>query len=270
MRLISFFAGLLFSTVAATAGHGAETFVLLYCRAQPETLTVNEGDTVTFTGGNCFSPGFTESYTGEWRSPILLPGQTFSYTFNQPGRYVWRALSPSLDAYYPGVIDVRPVEGNPPAIWISRPLDNFQVSGYTDVEAATTNTPESVVAIYFYADAQLVGMATNPPYVVTLVTNSGTFNVRASVVNTAGRTNTSAAIRLTFGFPWLFQPWRLPQGQTACFVDEHLRPWCIQWSEDLKVWNRIRLSGQVWGNSIMVDETTTNVMQRFYFVQNCL
>jgi hypothetical protein len=149
------------------------------------------------------------------------------------------------------------------------------IAGYTDIEAATTNSPDSVKAVYFYASGQLVGAATNTPYVASVDFGGkyGTYDFTASLVTTAGETNTSAPVHLTFTVdsPQLFQPWRLPQGEMVCFACV-AQPWSIQWSSDLRIWNRGVLSGQLWGNSLMVDETTTNsnVMQRFYWIQNSL
>src|SRR5689334_17488413 len=61
-------------------GDAAETFFvdLPGTRADPELLTINQGDTVVFAWSD-LSPGLTESYTGEWKSPVLRTGQTFSY-----------------------------------------------------------------------------------------------------------------------------------------------------------------------------------------------
>ena len=261
--------------LSVTLGDAAETLVVQLpgTRANPELVTINQGDTVVFAWGG--PSGLIESYTGEWKSPVLQSGQTFSYTFTNPGTYVYRVRSGVYgnEFIYPGVIRAQPVRGSYPAIWITRPLDHFIVPSYAAIEAATTNSPQSVKAVYFYANNQVVGTATNAPYVVTVDLSSslGTYAFTATVVDTRGQTNSSAPVWITFT-NWddkLFQPWRLPQGQTIFFVSGG-GPWCIQWSGDLKTWNRGRLNGQQWGDSVVVDETTTNVIQRFYWIQYCL
>jgi len=252
----------------------AETFtVQLAGSPYPELLTINQGDTITFAWSQFYSSQMTESYTGEWRSPLLGPGQNFSYTFTNAGTYVYRTGHSPSEGYCPGVIKVQALTNAYPAVWIARPLDNFTVAGYTDIEAATTNSPGSVASVNFYADGGYVGSVTNPPYVFTAITNLGTYSFTASVVDTGGQTNFSAPIRITFAYqePFAFGLWRLPEGQTVFFKSAVGGPYCVEWSQDLKTWYR-RILGQQWGNAVIVDETTTNanVMQRFYKVLDCL
>ena len=256
-----------------TVSDAAEAFVQLTSLVRnPEVLAINEGDTVTFVWTDTYSPGFTESYTGEWKSPVLHQGQTFSYTFATPGTYVYRTGYQPSDPSFPGVIRVQPVTGAYPAVWIASPLDHFVVPGYTQLQAGTTNPPETVKLVNFYADGQLIGSATNAPYQVTadFTTNSGTYHISTSVITLAGQTNTSVPIQLTFDSQQLFQPWRLPQGQTVFFKSAAGGPWCIIWSEDLRTW-KTRVPGQLWGRSLIVDESTTNGLpQRFYMLESCL
>ena len=253
--------------------HAAQTFgVVLNGLPYPELLTINQGDTVTFQFSET---GSTECYTGEWSTPILQAGQTFSFTFTRPGTYVYRVSSgvpPTYDnVFFPGLVKVQALDGAPPPIWIARPLDHFIVAGYTEMEAATTNSAQSVVAVNFYVDGQLFGTVTNPPYLVNPAFPPGTHQFTASVVDTLGRTNISAPISVTFGEinPQLFWPGRLPQGQTVIFESAAGGPFCLYWSGDLATWSR-QVLGQSIGRSIIVDETTTNVTQRFYYLKQCL
>ena len=266
------FVGLCAAHFSSAATLAAEAFVQLTSLVRdPEILAVNEGDTVTFVWNDPYQPGFTESYTGEWKSPLLHQGQTFSYTFTSPGTYVYRTGYQPGYPYFPGVIRVQAVTGPYPAVWIASPLDHFVVSGYSVIEAATTNSPQLVKSVDFYADGQFIGSATNWPYRVTadFTTNSGTYQITASVVDTVGHTNASAPISITFDGQQLFHPWRLPQGQTVFFRSIAGGDWCILWSADMKTWNP-RPIGAIVGNSVVVDESTTNVVQRFYKLQYCL
>lgn len=265
--------------IGARLADAAETFVVqLGGPVNPELLTINQGDTITFLCSPFYPLSLlTESYTGEWRSPLLAPGQSFSYTFTGPGTYVYRAGSSlSQQPYFPGVIKVQAVTNAYPAVWIARPLDNFTVPGYTDIEVATTNSSDSVKSVNFYADGQYLGSVTNPPYIFTAIftaiTNIGTtYNFTASVVDTTGQTNFSAPVRITFANQVPFGLWRLPEGQTVFFMSAAGGPYCLEWSQDLKTWSR-RILGQQLGNSVIVDETTTNanVIRRFYKLVDCL
>jgi plastocyanin len=52
----------------------------------PATLAVPRGTTVVWTNASA-TAHTTTSDTGLWDSGSMAPGQTFSYTFSQPGRY---------------------------------------------------------------------------------------------------------------------------------------------------------------------------------------
>jgi len=97
--------------LSVTLGDAAETLVVQLpgTRANPELVTINQGDTVVFAWGG--PAGLTESYTGEWKSPVLQSGQTFSYTFTNPWTYVYRVRSGVYgnEFIYPGVIRAQPV-----------------------------------------------------------------------------------------------------------------------------------------------------------------
>jgi len=244
-------------------------FVSLYGPVDPEILSINEGDTVTWQVVGS-APAVIESYTGEWRSPSLGAGERFSYTFTNPGTYVYRVTSGSPPPFYsPGLIQVRKLAGGYPAISIVSPLDNFVVPGFADIVAVITNAPLTIKEVRFYAEDQLIGATAYPPYQTTAQLSPGTYKVTASVVDNAGQTNTSTPIRLTFDGLRLFQPFRLPQGQTVFFQCAAGGPFCVQWSDDLTTWH-YRTFAQLVGRLIVVDEATTNVMQRFYKIINCL
>src|SRR6188474_1086849 len=54
----------------------------------PQALAINQGDTIiwVFGQGNELD---VRSYTGEWQSPFLGEGGTFSQAFTTPGEYVY-------------------------------------------------------------------------------------------------------------------------------------------------------------------------------------
>jgi hypothetical protein len=148
-------------------------------------------------------------------------------------------------------------------------MDNFVVPGFADIGAVITNAPLTAQEVNFFADGELIGTLTYPPYHALAQFPSGTHEFTASVVDLAGQTNTSTPIRLTFDALRLFQPFRLPQGQTVLFQCAAGGPFCVQWSEDLTTWH-YRIPAQLVGRLMVVDEATTNIMQRFYKIVNCL
>ncbi len=55
----------------------------------PKVLTVKAGTTVTWTNGDLVMEHDLRGDHGEFISPALQPGETYSYTFNKPGTYTY-------------------------------------------------------------------------------------------------------------------------------------------------------------------------------------
>ena len=241
---------------------------------RPENAAIYVGDTVVWVAKTVMT---TESFTGEWTSPILKRGQSFSYTFTKPGTFVYRsgwysdATPPSFYGYYVGTVAVQPLSDARPAVSIVAPPDGFFVKGYVTMRAAVTNTPAAVRVVNFFREDQLIGTATNAPYdvFVNLGVTGQTYEFRARVIDNAGVTNISPAVNVTFASWKMFKPFRLPQGQFVCFYSAPQAPTCVLWSEHLKGWND-PMVGQDLGDSTYVDETSTNTVVRFYTLQPCL
>lgn len=73
---------------------GATVVVIKNFAFAPAEVRIRAGGTVTWV--NCETPG-TEPHTstadnGEWSSPNLAPGELFSQTFPQPGRYTYHCV----------------------------------------------------------------------------------------------------------------------------------------------------------------------------------
>jgi plastocyanin len=244
-------------------------------RPSPENVAVYVGDTVTWNAQLVVD---TESYTGEWKSPILKVGETFSYTFTKPGTYAYRigwysgSTPPSSIAYYVGTVAVQPLAGPRPAVSIATPPDGFMVPGSFVLLAVVTNSESNVKAVIFYKEDQAIATVTNAPYGITVPGDSNsrkTYEFRASVVDTTGLTNSSPPIRVTYDAFKMFNPFRLPGGQFVSFHSGPGSPDCVFWSEDLKLRND-PVVGQRLGRSTYVDETSTNAVQRFYRIEGCL
>jgi hypothetical protein len=247
----------------------------LEAEPRPENVLVYVDDTVRW---NARLTVGTESYTGEWKSPILKRGETFAYTFTKPGIYVYRIVwysestPPSFIGYRVGTVTVQALADSHPAISIVAPPDGFLVSGSFLMRSAVTNVEANVRAVQFFRGDQLIGTVTNSPFGMFVPgdSNSGkTYEFRASVIDNAGTTNFSPRILITFDAFKMFKPFRLPQGQFVSFHSGPGEPDCVFWSEDLKLRND-PIVGQRLGGSTYVDETSTNAIQRFYKVVGCL
>ena len=273
-RWLVLFALLALSTAVQCGA--AEVTVTMFGRSGPENLSIYVGDTVIFSAA---STTFTESYTGEWKSPVLKVGQTFSHTFTQPGTNVYRvgsysdAAGTDLQGYSPGTITILPWTNSRPIISIVTPVDGFVTPGGALIEAVTTLEQSDVKAVHFFVGNQLFDTVTNAPYqaicgATVPADNLGIYEITASVIDVTGRTNTSPPVHVSVG-SGVFKMWRLPQGQSVIFYSEPGPPSCAQWSDDLKTWQG-RYFHQPVGAETFIDERATNSAHRFYRVISCL
>jgi plastocyanin len=109
---------LLLSSIAAvvlalpSSGLAATIAVKITATAlTPKTFTINKDDAVKWTNADSVNHQLVAN-NGAFASPILRPGQTYTFTFNAAGRYTYHdALHPSLT----GTIEVK---GPPPSLTV--------------------------------------------------------------------------------------------------------------------------------------------------------
>lgn len=88
-RLGAILAAAAATLVVAAPAHAASATVLIGATFfDPQTVTVTQGDTVTWTNGE--GRHTVTSDTGAFDSGPLAPGQTFSFQFTVPGAYPYR------------------------------------------------------------------------------------------------------------------------------------------------------------------------------------
>ncbi len=204
-------------------GHAADLGVILGGGfVGPEDVEIFEGDTLIWQAGGDFLD--VESYTGEWKSPILNSGETFSYTFRKAGRYVYRGGwynggNGPLFRSNPASVRVMPLLGGRPAISIASPPNGFFVHGREVMQAFVTNSPADVQAVQFFRGEELVATVTNPPYRTSVTApTAGNYDFSATVIDSKGFTNASLPIVLTLlpdGDLRVFNLTPLPAGRFA-------------------------------------------------------
>jgi len=65
----------------------------------PKTLGISVGETVTWTNNETGVPHTVVSDDGVWESDTLRPGDSFSFTFDQPGTYTYFcSIHPAMTA----------------------------------------------------------------------------------------------------------------------------------------------------------------------------
>jgi plastocyanin len=75
----------------------------------PANIIVDEGTTVTWTNRDSVGHTVTSDGGGELQSPLLGQKETFSYTFDEPGRYSYFC---SPHPYMKGLVTVREAGAN--------------------------------------------------------------------------------------------------------------------------------------------------------------
>jgi plastocyanin len=120
MRAALALAAVVFATAAAPASAATKSVLIGATFFDPQTVTINEGDIVTWTSGA--GRHTVSSNTGAFDSAPLAEGQSFSYTFASAGSYAYRdRLNPQIAN---GTVIVQAV-GNaaPSAAFIVSPLN---------------------------------------------------------------------------------------------------------------------------------------------------
>jgi Bacterial Ig domain len=115
-----------------------------------------------------YGTNYTESYGGEWKSPPLNLGDSFSFTFTNAGFYAYRTgTMGGYNNLQPGTVTVQAWTDAPPAVTINTPVSGAILSdiGPGLIQASVTNV-EGVAEMQFFANSTLIGTATNAPYAI--------------------------------------------------------------------------------------------------------
>ena len=81
---------------------------------QPQNVSVNTGDTVVWVNAFGYGPDYVESYEGDWKSPPLDAGASFSVTFINPGFYAYRTSESAYTGRTSGTVTVSGWTNQPP------------------------------------------------------------------------------------------------------------------------------------------------------------
>jgi len=85
-------------TTTSTSEDGAGISIVGFAFG-PKTLGISVGETVTWTNNETGVPHTVVSDDGVWQSDTLRPGDSFSFTFDQPGTYTYFcSIHPAMTA----------------------------------------------------------------------------------------------------------------------------------------------------------------------------
>ncbi len=144
-KLLIALIGVLAATVVATAVAATAKVSITDTGFTPKNLTVTAGDTVTWTNNGKQNHQLVAT-TGAFASPVLRPGQSYSFKFGGAGKIGYRdALKPSLS----GTVTVKAPPPPPAGVSIteSQPIviagSTFRLSG-----AVSTGAPNQTIEVY--------------------------------------------------------------------------------------------------------------------------
>jgi plastocyanin len=142
--------------VAGPAGAATKAINIYGSGFSPKTVTITEGDTVTWTNRDNANHQVLAT-KGQFVSPILRPGQSFSFTFRAAATYNYQ------DELHPKLTGTIKVNGLPPSLTLtaSAPIvtagDKVTLSG-----VISSKQPGQQVTIYYqpYPQPSLIQRAT--------------------------------------------------------------------------------------------------------------
>jgi plastocyanin len=127
----------------------------------PTNVTINDGDTVKWTNHDSVNRQLVAD-SGAFASPILKPGQAYSFTFNTPGTYGYH------DALKPAVRGKITVKGPPPSLTLGATAPILVSGGQTTLTGTVSNGKASepvVITTRPYGSAS--------PQVATVMSGTG-------------------------------------------------------------------------------------------------
>ncbi len=167
----------------------------------PPSLTINVGDTVVWTQIDSVGHN-TVSDNGLWTSPVLSPGQTFSFTFNTPGTFGYLC---TIHPFMTGSVTVvGQAPNSPPTVALTSPTSGavFDAPGSVTLSATAADSDGSVSQVEFFNGHTSVGVVSSPPYSLTLNNLvGGNYSITAVATDNQGAKTTSAAVSFQVNAP---------------------------------------------------------------------
>jgi plastocyanin len=155
----------------------------------PKTVTINQSDTVKWTNADKVNHQLVAN-NGAFASPIIRPGQVYSFTFNTAGTFRYH------DALHPSLTGTISVKGPPPSVTlaVSAPIvfygDQTVISGA--VSSAKASETVLILAAPYGSSAQQIA---------TLVTGTGgtfTFATTPTILTTyTAKWKTASSLTVT-------------------------------------------------------------------------
>jgi len=180
----------------------------------PQTISINVGDTVRWVNNDSFSHTAT-SDTGAWATPALLSGQSATIDFNTPGTNAYHCF---FHTFMHGTVVVL-APNVPPAVSITNPLNNatFVAGIPLTIQAAASDSDGTVAQVQFFDGANSLGTVFTSPYNLTTTLYTGAHLLTAVATDNQGAAATSATVTNTGTTVVITNPipFRIPKGDIA-------------------------------------------------------
>jgi plastocyanin len=253
------------SGFAATASVNISNFAF-----DPKDVTVNVGDTVTWTQKDT-TPHTTTSDDAVWDSPFLSVGQSFSRVFDVPGSFPYHCKP---HPFMTGTVTVQGAPADqPPLVTITSPSDG---STFTDpnvtLEATASDVDGSVAKVEFFDGQTSLGGTNLSPYRITVVLALGPHTITAQATDDQGATTVSTPVQVQINnpavAPSLSDPAWTADGKFQFTVHGAAgQTYIVQTSADAKTWNPGQ-TVQATSDEFTVTETPpADASLQFYRVQ---
>ncbi|MGH3105289.1 MAG: cupredoxin domain-containing protein [Gaiellaceae bacterium] len=165
-RLLILLGAVAVLSAAAPAGAATVTVRIVKSGFTPTLVTINADDSVTWTNRDTVNHQVV-SDSGSFVSPILRPGQSYSFTFKEAGTFRYR------DALEPAERATITVKGPPPSVSIGLSVPMLVFGGETHLQGVVSSKKagESVTLL-----ANAYGQGSYSQLAIVITSTGGTFD----------------------------------------------------------------------------------------------
>ena len=169
----------------------------------PVSVTINSGDSVTWTGLGISHNAQTDADPFCGIPPVV--GGTCTHTFDQPGTYnYYCVVHRGAPFFMVGTVIVVGAGGSPPSVTVTNPVEGaiFVAPANITIQAAATDSDGTVTNVQFFANTNAVGSATASPFsIVASNLAAGSYALTAVASDNSGLTSTSAVVNISVVAP---------------------------------------------------------------------
>ena len=243
----------------------------------PATLSIGQGDTVTWTNHSGITHTSTSGSSclanGLWDSAVAN-NASFSRTFTSAGSFPYYC-TPHCAFGMVGSLTVTNTGNTPPSVSITNPVSGarFHAPATFALQATASDSGGSVTNVQFFSGASLLGNLTAPPFNFALNNlAAGNYSFTAKATDNSGATTTSAAIAVFVETnATLSGASRGPGGDFQFTINGIAgQTYAIEASSNLTSWLPLATNVAPSDSFPFSDPASTNLPKRFYRVRQDL